>query len=265
MPQQASRSTIEAAPENAAGGSRSTVDEDEIRQFDRLSDDWWRANGPMKALHKLNPLRISYIRDHLTAKFGSGASRTRPLAGLKLLDIGCGGGILAEPLARLGATVTGIDPGAENIAAASRHAQAMGLQIDYRAMTIEALAETGAAFDAVIASEVIEHVTDPPLFVASAAACLAPGGLFFGSTINRTKRAFVMVILGAEYVMRVLPRGTHHWDKFVTPDEFAAHLETSGLSITDRSGMIYNPLTDHWRLGKDLAVNYWISAEKPVD
>ncbi len=255
------RST-EGAEQASAGG---TVNAAEVRQFDRLSDDWWRADGPMKPLHQINPVRIAFLREKLTERFGSGASRTRPLSGLRILDIGCGGGLLSEPLARLGAAVTGIDPGEENIAAAQRHAARMGLAIDYRASTIEALAENGPAFDAVIASEVIEHVDDPALFIRSASACLSPGGLFFGSTINRTRRAFAMVILGAEYVMRILPRGTHHWDKFVTPDEFAAHLQAAGLAETGRTGMIFNPLTGSWRIGQDLAVNYWISAEKPAE
>jgi 2-polyprenyl-6-hydroxyphenyl methylase / 3-demethylubiquinone-9 3-methyltransferase len=248
-------------PNNSKAGL-GTVDPAEIAQFDRLSDDWWQPNGPMKALHKLNPVRIRYIRAQIAESFGTGASRTKPFAGLKLLDIGCGGGLLAEPLARLGASVTAIDPGAENIAAAQRHAALMGIAIDYRSVGVETLAEAGEQFDAVIASEVIEHVTDPALFVAAAAACVAPGGLFMGSTINRTKRAYAMIILGAEYIMRLLPRGTHDWQKFVTPDEFGNHLASAGLTVSERSGMIYNPLTDHWRIGEDLAVNYWITARK---
>jgi 2-polyprenyl-6-hydroxyphenyl methylase / 3-demethylubiquinone-9 3-methyltransferase len=248
-------------PDNS-GSRTGTIDPAEVAQFDRLSDEWWRANGPMKALHTLNPVRIRYIRDQIAESFGTGASRTKPFAGLKLLDIGCGGGLLSEPLARLGASVTAVDPGEENIAAAKRHADLMGITIDYRAVEVEMLAEAGEQFDAVIASEVIEHVTDAALFVESAAACVAPGGLFLGSTINRTRRAYAMVILGAEYVLRLLPRGTHDWQKFVTPDEFAAHLASAGLVVSGKSGMIYNPLTDHWRIGDDLAVNYWIAATK---
>jgi 2-polyprenyl-6-hydroxyphenyl methylase / 3-demethylubiquinone-9 3-methyltransferase len=258
MPRRSGASTI--VEENPSRG----ILADDVARFDRLSDEWWQKDGPMKPLHKMNPVRISYLRDALTARFGSGSSRTKPLQGLKLLDIGCGGGLLSEPLARLGAHVTGIDLGAENIAAARRHAEAGRLMIDYRAETVESMAESGAAFDAVIASEVIEHVADPPGFIAAAARCIAPGGLFFGSTINRTRRSFAFAIIGAEYILRLLPRGTHQWDRFVTPQEFARYLEAAGLAVTGQAGMIYNPLTDHWRIGADLSVNYWIAAEKPA-
>ena len=253
-----------STPDNAGPVSTTrTVDAAEVAQFDRLSDEWWNVKGPMRPLHRLNPTRIGYIRDQLIVKFGNAASRSKPLQGLKILDIGCGAGLLAEPLTRLGATVTGIDPGEETIAAAKRHADRQGLVIHYRATTVETLAQEPQRFDAVIASEVIEHVADTAVFVASAIACLAPGGLLLGSTINRTKRAYAFAIFGAEVVMRWLPRGTHTWDKFVTPTEFGDLLEHEGLKITDTAGMIYNPLTDSWRLGKDTAVNYWITAEKP--
>jgi 2-polyprenyl-6-hydroxyphenyl methylase / 3-demethylubiquinone-9 3-methyltransferase len=250
---------------NESRAERSTIETEEVAQFDRLSSEWWNERGPMRALHKLNPARIGFIRDELGARYGAGPSRAKPLAGLKLLDIGCGGGLLAEPLVRLGATVTAIDPGEETIAVARRHAERQGLSIDYRAATVEALAEDSARFDGVIASEVIEHVADPALFVEKAAMLVAPGGLFLASTINRTKRAYGVAILGAEVLLRILPRGTHDYEKFVTPAEFSAHCEAAGLTPLSTAGMIYNPLTDHWRIGRDTAVNYWIVAEKPAE
>jgi 2-polyprenyl-6-hydroxyphenyl methylase / 3-demethylubiquinone-9 3-methyltransferase len=240
-----------------------SVDREEIARFDRIADDWWNPRGSMRPLHELNPVRLAFIRDQATQLFGDGANRNKPLLGLKLLDIGCGGGLLCEPLTRMGASVTGIDPGAESIAAAKRHAERMRLSIDYRASTVEAVAEAGEQFDIVIASEVIEHVADTESFMRAAAQCLAPGGLFLGSTINRTRRAYAFAIIGAEMIMRLLPRGTHDWEKFVTPAEFEALLEAQDLKSIETAGMIFNPLTGRWRLGQDTAINYWIRAEKP--
>jgi 2-polyprenyl-6-hydroxyphenyl methylase / 3-demethylubiquinone-9 3-methyltransferase len=254
---QSKRSTAERST-----GSDS-VDREEISRFDRIADDWWNPRGSMRPLHELNPVRLEFIRERATRIFGDGANRAKPLFGLKVLDIGCGGGLLCEPLTRMGATVTGIDPGAQSIAAARRHAERMRLSIDYRASTVEAIAAGAERFDIVVASEVIEHVADTASFVKAAAACLAPGGLFLGSTINRTRRAYAFAILGAEMILRLLPRGTHDWEKFVTPEEFRSLLEGEGLTNAETAGMIFNPLTGRWRLGADTAINYWIAAEKP--
>ena len=196
-----------------------TVDQDEVAQFSRLSGQWWDARGPMAALHKFNPVRLAYVRDRAAAHFGRDPKRLDSLAGLRMLDIGCGGGILSEPLARLGATVVGIDPSASNIAVAREHAQMSGLAIDYRSTTAEALAQTGEVFDVVLAMEVVEHVADVNLFIELVAALVKPGGLGFVATLNRTAKSFALAIVGAEYILRWLPRGTHQWDKFVTPAE----------------------------------------------
>lgn len=250
------------APQPASPSADSIVAA-EVAQFDRLSARWWDENGPMAPLHRITPVRLGYIRARLVERFGETGAGVRPLTGLRILDVGCGAGILSEPLARLGARVTGIDPGEAIVGAARGRAERQGLPIDYRVATVEALgAETGA-FDAVIASEVVEHVRAPGRFVADCAALVAPGGLFLASTINRTRRAFAMAIVGAEYVLGLLPRGTHDWSKFVTPAEFEDHARAAGLRPIDRAGMIYNPLTGSWRLGRDTAVNYWITADRP--
>jgi 2-polyprenyl-6-hydroxyphenyl methylase/3-demethylubiquinone-9 3-methyltransferase len=219
----------------------------------------------MRALHRLNPVRIAYVRDLLARHFthqgeARSANAPRPLAGLSVLDIGCGGGILAEPLARLGATVTGIDPGKDNIVVAAEHAQSQGLAIDYRIGTTFDLA--GETFDAVLAMEVVEHAPEASAFVASAAALVRPGGLFIGSTLNRTLKSFALAIVGAEYLLGWLPRGTHRWEKFVTPREFAVALADAGLVVFDQRGVIYDLLSGEWRFGRDLDVNYLIAARK---
>lgn len=242
----------------------STVDASEVAQFARLADDWWDARGPMAMLHKFNPVRLAYIRDHAVARFDRDPKRLDRLAGLRILDIGCGGGILSEPLARLGACVVGADPAARNIAAAQGHAAQSGLAIDYRATTAEALARAGEAFDVVLAMEVVEHVADVGLFVDLAAAMVRPGGLMFAATLNRTLKSFALAIVGAEYVLRWLPRGTHRWDKFVTPNELEIALEQSGLTQTGETGVIYNLIADRWQLSSDMDVNYMVVAEKPA-
>jgi 2-polyprenyl-6-hydroxyphenyl methylase/3-demethylubiquinone-9 3-methyltransferase len=244
--------------------TRSTIDESEVAQFSRLAEDWWDAHGPMAMLHKFNPVRLAYIRDHATARFGRDPKRLDSLAGLRILDIGCGGGILSEPLARLGAAVVGADPSERNIAAAQRHATQAGLAVDYRATTAEALAEAGEAFDVVLAMEVVEHVADVGLFVDLIAAMVKPGGLMFAATLNRTLKSFALAIVGAEYVLRWLPRGTHRWDKFVTPNELEIALEQAGLAQTGETGVIYNLLADRWQLSTDMDVNYMVVAEKPA-
>jgi 2-polyprenyl-6-hydroxyphenyl methylase / 3-demethylubiquinone-9 3-methyltransferase len=240
-----------------------TVDRDEVARFSRLADTWWDPHGPMAALHKFNPVRLGYIRDRAAERFGRDPASLASLAGLRILDIGCGGGILCEPLARLGAAMVGVDPADKNIAVAQAHAAAAGLAVDYRATTAEALAEAGEKFDIVLAMEVVEHVTDVDLFIAHAAAMVKPGGLLFVATLNRTAKSFALAIVGAEYILRWLPRGTHRWDKFVTPDELERAIEQGGLRISGETGVIYNLLADRWQLSRDTDVNYMVVAEKP--
>ena len=240
------------------------MDREEVARFSRLADQWWDPQGPMAALHKFNPVRLAYIRDRTAAHFGRDPKRLDSVAGLRILDIGCGGGILAEPLARLGASVTGADPSETNIAVARRHAERSGLAIDYRAAAAETLAETGDVFDVVLAMEVVEHVNDVARFVDLTAALAKPGGLVFVATLNRTARSFALAIVGAEYILRWLPRGTHQWDKFVTPNELAIALEHSGLRIVGETGVIYNLFADRWQLAADMDVNYMVAAEKAV-
>jgi 2-polyprenyl-6-hydroxyphenyl methylase / 3-demethylubiquinone-9 3-methyltransferase len=239
-----------------------TVDQAEVARFSRLAAEWWEPRGPMAALHKFNPVRLAYIRDRAAEHFGRDARSLDSLAGLRLLDIGCGGGILCEPLARLGASVLGADPSAKNIAVARAHAARSDLAIDYRDTTAEALAEAGETFDIVLAMEVVEHVTDVGLFIGCAAAMVKPGGLLFVATLNRTAKSFALAIVGAEYILRWLPRGTHQWDKFVTPNELEIAIEQGGLRIIGATGVIYNLLADRWQLSRDMDVNYMVVAEK---
>jgi len=242
----------------------STVDESEVARFSAMAAQWWDPRGPMGMLHKLNPTRLTYIRDAACQKFGREPKRPRCLEGLRILDIGCGAGILCEPLTRLGASAVGADPAGANIAAARVHAQQAALPIDYRATTAEALAEAGERFDVVLAMEVVEHVADLGAFVRCCADMVAPGGLMLTATINRTLKSFALAIVGAEYILRWLPRGTHSWDKFVTPDELRAALTRAGLQVTDARGVIYNILTDGWQLSGDMDVNYMLTAERPA-
>jgi 2-polyprenyl-6-hydroxyphenyl methylase / 3-demethylubiquinone-9 3-methyltransferase len=242
--------------------ARRTVDEDEVARFSRLSGQWWDARGPMAQLHKFNPVRLGYIRDRAAEHFGSDPKRLDRLKGLRILDIGCGGGILSEPLARLGAAVVGADPSESNIAVAQHHAAQAGLLIDYRNTTAETLAEAGESFDVVLAMEVVEHVADVALFVDLAASMVKPSGLLFVATLNRTMKSFALAIVGAEYVLRWLPRGTHQWDKFVTPNELEIAIEQAGCRISDETGVIYNLLADRWQLATDMDVNYMVVAEK---
>lgn len=240
---------------------RATVDEKDVAQFEQLGAKWWDESGPMKPLHRLNPVRLDYIRRMACAHFGINAEKMGALDGLTAADIGCGGGIVAEPLARMGAAVTGIDAGEENIRAARAHAEVSGLSIDYKVMTAEALAEDGAQFDIVTALEVVEHVADVDLFLSSCAALVRPGGLLVVSTLNRTAKSLVLGIGMAEYVLRWLPVGTHDWKKFLKPSETAAPLMTAGLEVIDVSGLIYDPLRLKFRISdSDLDVNYLMTA-----
>ncbi|MGB6751683.1 MAG: bifunctional 2-polyprenyl-6-hydroxyphenol methylase/3-demethylubiquinol 3-O-methyltransferase UbiG [Xanthobacteraceae bacterium] len=242
--------------------SAATIDADEVARFSRLSSQWWDPNGPMAPLHKFNPVRLAYIRDRAAAHFGRDPNRLDSLSGLRMLDIGCGAGVLTEPLARLGASVVGADPSDSNIAVAKHHAEQSGLTIDYRATTAEALEAAGESYDIVLAMEVVEHVADVGLFIDVAAEMVKPGGLMFVATLNRTVKSFALAIVGAEYILRWLPRGTHQWDKFVTPNELEIAIEQGGLQITDETGVMYNLLADRWQLTTDMDVNYMVVAEK---
>jgi 2-polyprenyl-6-hydroxyphenyl methylase/3-demethylubiquinone-9 3-methyltransferase len=241
-----------------------TVNTEEIAKFAAMADEWWDPKGKFKPLHKFNPVRLGYVRDNAIRHFGRDAGVRRPLEGLRVLDIGCGGGLLSEPLVRLGAAVTGIDAGEENIAIARLHAEQSGLAIDYRVVTAEALAAEGARFDMVLNMEVVEHVDNVPLYLKSCAQLVAPGGLLFTASINRTPRAFALAIVGAEYVLRWLPRGTHDYRKFLTPEEIAALLRRNGLKVTEKVGVVFHPLADEWRQSRDTGVNYMVLAEKPA-
>ena len=244
--------------------SDATVDEREVARFAAMAAEWWDPRGRMGMLHKLNPTRLAYIRDTACRHFGRDPKARKCLDGLRALDIGCGAGILCEPLCRLGAAVVGADPAEANIAAARVHAQTGGLAIDYRVTAAEALAGGGETFDIVLAMEVVEHVADLAAFVRCCAGMVAPGGLMITATLNRTLKSFALAIVGAEYVLRWLPRGTHRWDKFVTPNELEAVLERGGLRVIDERGVVYNILLDGWQLSGDMDVNYMVAAERPA-
>jgi 2-polyprenyl-6-hydroxyphenyl methylase / 3-demethylubiquinone-9 3-methyltransferase len=244
--------------------SAGTIDDEQVAHFARLAGQWWDPRGAWATLHRFNPVRLAYIRDRAAAHFSRDPARLDSLAGLRILDIGCGGGVLSEPLARLGADMVGIDPVAETIAAAQHHAGEAGLAIDYRCTTTEALAQSGEVFDVVLAMEVVEHVADFDLFIEEAAALVKPGGLMFVATINRTIKSFALLIVGAEYILRWVPRGTHQWDKFITPDELEIALERGGLSLIGETGVIYNLLADRFQLATDMDANYMVVAGKPA-
>ena len=241
---------------NNPSQTASTVDDAEVARFSALAAEWWNPRGKMAVLHKFNPVRLGFIKEAACGHFGREQKRLDALAGLRILDIGCGGGILSEPLARLGAAVVGADPSVANIAAARLHAEEAGVTVDYRETTAEALADAGERFDIVLAMEVVEHVADVPLFVKRCAEMVKPGGLMVVATLNRTLKSFALAIVGAEYVLGWLPRGTHQWDKFVTPNELEIALEQSGLRVVNESGVIYNLLADRWQLSSDMDVNY---------
>jgi 2-polyprenyl-6-hydroxyphenyl methylase/3-demethylubiquinone-9 3-methyltransferase len=241
-----------------------TVDAAEVARFSALAATWWDTRGKMAALHKLNPVRLAYIRDATCQQFGRDPKRVGCLTGLRILDIGCGGGILSEPLARLGASVLGADPSTTNIEVAKLHAAQSGLAVDYRATTAEALSDAGERFDVVLAMEVVEHVADVDLFVRKCADMVKPGGLMVAATLNRTIKSFALAIVGAEYILRWLPIGTHQWDKFITPAELETTLEEAGLRVIGETGVVYVPFADRWRLSDDSDVNYMMVADKPA-
>lgn len=241
---------------------QTTIDAREIEHFSALAAEWWNPAGKFGTLHKFNPVRLAYIRDHVAAHFGRDPHAVKPFDGLRFLDIGCGGGLLCEPMARLGAEVVGADASETNIEVAKLHAAEGGLTIDYRATTAEALADEGETFDVILNMEVVEHVSDVDLFIAKCGAMLKPGGLIFVATINRTLKAWGLAIIGAEYVLGWLPRGTHQYEKLVRPEELERALSAADVTITDRTGVVYNPLADRWQRSRDMDVNYMIVATK---
>ncbi|MCR9212967.1 MAG: bifunctional 2-polyprenyl-6-hydroxyphenol methylase/3-demethylubiquinol 3-O-methyltransferase UbiG [Proteobacteria bacterium] len=243
-----------------------SVDPKEIANFSAMADEWWDESGKFKPLHKFNPIRIGFIRDQVIAHFQLGTeepvAQLKPFKGLRLLDIGCGGGLLCEPMARLGADVVGADASEKNISIASLHAEKSGLDIDYRHITAEELAAAGEKFDVILNMEVIEHVADVEGFMNACCTLLNPGGIMFVATLNRTAKSFALAIVGAEYVLRWLPRGTHSWQKFLKPSEVTKTIREEGLNITEIVGASYNPLEDRWHISKDLKVNYMLCATK---
>ncbi|WP_417258564.1 bifunctional 2-polyprenyl-6-hydroxyphenol methylase/3-demethylubiquinol 3-O-methyltransferase UbiG [Celeribacter sp.] len=243
---------------------QSTIDPQEVAKFEAMAAEWWDPNGKFKPLHMLNPTRLDYITSQIAAEFGRDLSQDKPFEGLRLLDIGCGGGLLSEPMARLGATVVGADAAERNIPVAQVHAEQAGLDIDYRLTTAEDLAAAGEQFDVVLNMEVVEHVADPQNYLNACQTLLKPGGLMICSTINRNPKSFMVAIVGAEFVMRWLPKGTHEWKKFITPDELFALIETAGLRPVDRKGFVFNPALWKWSLSdRDLSVNYVTASVKP--
>lgn len=243
--------------------ARTTIDAGEIDRFSRMAEEWWNPTGKFRPLHKFNPVRLTYIRDKVVGHFGRDPKSLKPLEGLRVLDIGCGGGLLCEPMARMGADVVGADASETNIEVAKIHAEQSGTKVDYRATTAEALADAGEQFDVVLNMEVVEHVADVDLFLSSCAKMVKPGGLMFIATINRTPKAMALAIIGAEYVLRWLPRGTHQYEKLVRPPEIEGPLTAAGMGIIDRSGVTYSPLSDRWNLSRDMDVNYMLLAARP--
>jgi 2-polyprenyl-6-hydroxyphenyl methylase/3-demethylubiquinone-9 3-methyltransferase len=240
----------------------STVDSAEIRHFDAMAESWWSPRGDMRTLHMINPVRLAFIRDVACRHFKRDPRQLDCLKGLRFLDIGCGGGILSEPLARIGAAMVGADPSVPNIEVARRHAADSGVEVDYRPVLAEELADAGERFDVVLAMEVVEHVADVSLFVKRCAEMVKPGGLMIAATINRTMKSWAFAIVGAEYILRLLPLGTHHWDKFVTPAELEAVMAQHGLDVIDERGVTFNVLSRELRLSNDMDVNYMLVAER---
>ena len=240
-----------------------TIDPAEVAKFEAMAAEWWDTEGKFKPLHLMNPCRLDYITSQIAAEFDRDLTQALPFAGLRILDIGCGGGLLSEPMARLGAEVVGADAAPRNIPVAQIHAAQSGLSIDYRHTTAEAMAEAGEQFDVVLNMEVVEHVADPLGYLTACQQLLRPGGLMICSTLNRNAKSFVMAIIGAEWVMRWLPKGTHDWAKFITPDELYALITGAGLEPVDRKGMVFNPISWKWSVSaRDLSVNYVTASVK---
>jgi len=239
-----------------------SLDPSEVAKFSAIADQWWDETGKFGVLHKFNPVRISFIKEQVTARLGLDPLKAKPLEGLRLLDIGCGGGLLSEPLARLGAKIVAADPSQKNIKTAMVHANQQGLKIDYRATTAEQLADAGEMFDVVLNMEVIEHVNDPAQFTATCASMVKPGGMMFVATLNRTLKAFGLAIIGAEYILGWMPKGTHQWEKFIKPEELKTWLEAADMQQKTLSGVSFNPISNTWNRSGDTAVNYMIAAMK---
>jgi 2-polyprenyl-6-hydroxyphenyl methylase/3-demethylubiquinone-9 3-methyltransferase len=241
-----------------------TVDPAEVAKFEEMSAEWWDPKGKFKPLHEMNPIRLEYIVQQICAEFGRDTNSLRPFEGLRLLDIGCGGGLLSEPMTRLGATVVGADAAAGNIPVAQLHAEQSGLDIDYRNVTAEALAEASEQFDVILNMEVVEHVASPLAYLTACRQLLKPGGLMLCSTLNRNPKSYMAAIVGAEVIMRWLPRGTHDWHKFITPDELFDLITNARLRPVDRKGFVFNPLSWSWSISdQDLSVNYVTASIKP--
>ncbi len=245
-----------------AAQTPTTIDAEEVAKFEAIAAEWWDPDGKFKPLHLMNPCRLDYILNQIAGQFGTRRGRNA-LAGLSVVDIGSGGGLIAEPMARLGANVTGLDAAAGNIAIAAAHAGTMGLTVDYRVQTAEAAAQSGARFDVVIALEIVEHVADVATFIDALSALVRPGGLLIMSTLSRTAKSWAGAIVGAERLLRWLPVGTHDWNKFLTPEELEAAIKVAGLDVVDAKGMVLNPVSGEWSLSDtDLSMNYILTAEK---
>lgn len=243
--------------------AQTTIDDAEIAKFTAMAAEWWNPSGKFRPLHKFNPVRLEYIKEEVCDAFGRDFNDPKAFKGLRFLDIGCGGGLLSEPMARLGAEVVGADASETNIEVAKIHAAQSGLDIDYRAKTSEALEKSGEKFDVILNMEVVEHVADVNLFMSSCARMVKPGGLMFVATINRTAKANLLAIFMAESVLRWLPKGTHEFDKLVKPEELESPINAEGMGIIDRTGVFYNPLTDKWNKSRDMDVNYMVLAKRP--
>lgn len=262
MSQPASK-PLDSLPTDRPQAAAGNIDPAEVERFQALAKAWWDPTGKFRPLHQIGPARLTFVRDELARHFGREAGGLRPLKDLTVLDVGCGGGLMSEPLCRLGARVTGIDPGEKNIAIARGHAEPQGLAIDYRAATVEERVAAGDQYDAVVCLEVVEHVPDVARFVKACADLVRPGGMLILSTINRTVKSYALAIVGAEYILQWLPRGTHQWERFVTPDELARHVTAAGLTPPRFMGFVYSPFRDAWSLAPDTDVNYLASAAKP--
>lgn len=262
MLQKMTRAPGQKPPDPGTAGP--TLDPAEVERFRRMAEEWWDPHGKFRPLHQIGPVRLQFIRDELCGHFQIAGAGLKPFNGLSIVDIGCGGGLIAEPLTRLGAAVTGIDPATRNIEVAKLHADGQGLAIDYRGLTVEELLALGSEskFDAAVCLEVVEHVPDPALFIRECARLVRPGGVLILSTINRTLKAYALAIVGAEYVLRWLPRGTHQWERFITPDELTRYAAGAGLAAPRFKGFAYNPLTDRWSLSSDTDVNYLAACAK---
>ncbi len=244
---------------------QTTVDPSEVAKFEAMAAEWWDPAGKFKPLHMMNPCRLDYITAQIAGEFDRDLTGPLPFKGLRILDIGCGGGLLSEPMARLGADLIGVDAAEGNLPVARIHAEQSGLTIDYRFDTAEALVDAGEQFDVILNMEVIEHVADPAAFLTACRQLLKPGGLMLCSTINRNPKSFAVAIVGAEVIMRWLPRGTHDWSKFITPDELADLLSNAGMTPVDRKGFVFNPISWNWSISdRDLSVNYVTASVKPA-